>query len=104
MDRGAWPATVHRVTKSQTRLKRLGRQAVIIPGTMQAFYLIVSVKQLQFAQAPAVFMEHGPYLLRFEKNLYCRNIYSLSWPKSIYQGKKKYKDTSLLFAFKDLQK
>ena len=26
MDRGAWPATVHRVTKSQTRLKRLSMQ------------------------------------------------------------------------------
>ena len=24
MDRGAWQATVHRVTKSRTRLKRLG--------------------------------------------------------------------------------
>ena len=24
MDRGAWQATVHRVTKSQTQLKRLG--------------------------------------------------------------------------------
>ena len=28
MDRGAWQATVHRVTKSQTRLKRLGAHAV----------------------------------------------------------------------------
>ena len=27
MDRGAWRATVHRVTKSQTRPKQLGRQA-----------------------------------------------------------------------------
>ena len=27
MDRGAWWATVHRVTKSQTRLKQLGRHA-----------------------------------------------------------------------------
>ena len=26
MDRGTWPATVHRVTKSQTRLKRLSMQ------------------------------------------------------------------------------
>ena len=27
MDRGAWQATVHRVTKSQTRLKQLSMQA-----------------------------------------------------------------------------
>ena len=27
MDRGAWQATVHRVTKSQTRLKRLNMHA-----------------------------------------------------------------------------
>ena len=39
MDRGSWRATVHRVTKSQTGLKRLSRQAVITPGTMQAFHL-----------------------------------------------------------------
>ena len=78
MDRGAWQTTVYSVAKSQTRLKHLSRQTVIIPGTVQAFYLTVSVKQLQFAQTPPVFMEHGPYLLRFEKNLYCRNIYILS--------------------------
>ena len=104
MDRGAWQTTVYSVAKSQTRLKHLSRQTVIIPGTVQAFYLTVSVKQLQFAQTPPVFMEHGPYLLRFEKNLYCRNIYILSWPKFLYQRKKKYKNPSLLFAFKDLQK
>ena len=28
MDRGAWQATVHRVAKSQTRLKRLGTHAM----------------------------------------------------------------------------
>ena len=28
MDRGAWRATVHRVTKSQTQLKRLSMHAV----------------------------------------------------------------------------
>ena len=27
MDRGAWQATVHRVTKSRTRLKQLSKQA-----------------------------------------------------------------------------
>ena len=27
LDRGAWQATVHRVTKSQTQLKRLGTHA-----------------------------------------------------------------------------
>ena len=33
MDRGAWWATVHRVTKSQTRLKRLSMHACIHPHT-----------------------------------------------------------------------
>ena len=32
MDRGIWPATVHRATKSQTRLKRLSTQH-ILPGS-----------------------------------------------------------------------
>ena len=31
MDRGAWQATVHRVTKSQTRLKQLSTHARIVP-------------------------------------------------------------------------
>ena len=30
MDRGAWWAPVHRIAKSQTRLKRLSRQAVVL--------------------------------------------------------------------------
>ena len=30
MDRGAWRATVHRVTESQTRLKRLGMYACAV--------------------------------------------------------------------------
>ena len=29
MDRGAWQATVHRFTKSQTRLKRLSMHRII---------------------------------------------------------------------------
>ena len=29
MDRGAWRATVHGVTKSQTRLKRLNMHAIL---------------------------------------------------------------------------
>ena len=29
MDEGAWWATVHRVTQSQTRLKRLGTQGLL---------------------------------------------------------------------------
>ena len=31
MDRGAWRATVHEVTKSQTRLKRLNTQDGMVP-------------------------------------------------------------------------
>ena len=30
MDRGAWQATVHRVTKSQTQVKKLSTQAIIL--------------------------------------------------------------------------
>ena len=30
MDRGAWRATVHRVTKSQTRLKQLSMHALVL--------------------------------------------------------------------------
>ena len=32
VDRGAWPAMVHRVTKSRTQLKRLGIEACIPQG------------------------------------------------------------------------
>ena len=37
MDRGAWRATVHRVTKSGTRLKRLSTHAHIQVDTFQLF-------------------------------------------------------------------
>ena len=30
MDRGAWQATVHGVTKSQTQVKKLGTQTIIL--------------------------------------------------------------------------
>ena len=30
MDRGAWQATVHGVTKNQTQLKRLSRQMLVV--------------------------------------------------------------------------
>ena len=30
MDKGAWQATVHRVTKSQTQVKKLSTQAIIL--------------------------------------------------------------------------
>ena len=36
MDRGAWQATVHRVTKSCTRLQRLSKHAVRLPFTSRA--------------------------------------------------------------------
>ena len=35
MDRGAWWATVHRVTKSWTQLKRLGVNLMYINGIIQ---------------------------------------------------------------------
>ena len=34
MDRGTWRATVHQVTKSWTRLKRLSTHAHILPGAL----------------------------------------------------------------------
>ena len=34
-DRGAWRATVHGIAKSQTRLKRLGKQAGLGKGLLQ---------------------------------------------------------------------
>ena len=37
MDRGAWQATVHGVTKSQTRLKRLSTQVHLYPSYTMAF-------------------------------------------------------------------
>ena len=40
MDRGAWQATVHRVERSQTRLKRLGTHAHILSqATMSSLAL-----------------------------------------------------------------
>ena len=37
MDRGAWWATVHGVTKSQTRLKQLSMHALRSPGQVLSF-------------------------------------------------------------------
>ena len=35
MDKGTWPATVHRVTKSWTRLKRLGMHVITGGGSKE---------------------------------------------------------------------
>ena len=40
MDRGAWQATVHRVTKSQTRLKRLSIQCACMHAQAYVYYSI----------------------------------------------------------------
>ena len=50
MDRGAWQATVHRVTKSHTRLKRLSMHTIIKLGTIQinvtAIFTVLSLSKI----------------------------------------------------------
>ena len=41
MDGGAWWATVHRVAKSRTRLKRLSRQACMLSSLNRPFSLLL---------------------------------------------------------------
>lgn len=57
---------------------------------VHGFYLTVISKQLQLAQGPPIFMEHGLYLLPFGKEtVYVyRNIHSLILTESVYQRKK----------------
>ena len=44
MDRGAWWATVHRVTKSQTRLKRLSTHTAFKAGVYPSISIIHNSK------------------------------------------------------------
>ena len=45
MDRGGWEATVHRVTKSQEQLKRLGMHAVyLIHVTFKGIKMFITTK------------------------------------------------------------
>ena len=46
MDRGAWWATVHRVTKSQTRLKQLSTHSHIHGYTTRASQVVLVIKNL----------------------------------------------------------
>ena len=41
MDRGAWQATVHRVAKSQTQLKRFRMHVYLKGGIINHFYFLV---------------------------------------------------------------
>ena len=50
MDRGAWRATVHRVTKSGTRLKRLSMHAHIQVDTFQLFGFFPSYLDYGFGE------------------------------------------------------
>ena len=43
MDRGAWRATVHGVTKSQTRLKRLSTQHLYFILSLVLYHTLVSI-------------------------------------------------------------
>ena len=58
MDKGAWRAIVHRVTKSQTRLKQLSVQAVLVCRSRKPLPWWLggqnSALPLQGAQAPSL--------------------------------------------------
>ena len=54
MDRGAWQATVHRVAKSQTRLKKLSMHTItcthlvnVRPGSKKYFHLHITDRQTE---------------------------------------------------------
>ena len=49
MDRGAWRATVHRVAKSQTRLKRLGMHARILSQATRSSLALAQQTRRQMA-------------------------------------------------------
>ena len=51
MDRGAWPATVHRVAKSQTQLQQLGMHVAHVFHNYSTFRLALSTFQLINSQS-----------------------------------------------------
>ena len=50
MDRGAWRATIHRVTKSWTRLKRLSMHALIINDMEHAIKCLLDIHLTSFVK------------------------------------------------------
>ena len=52
MDRGAWQATVHRVTKSQTRLKRSGMCSTTSKLAMETKHLAGHTRPPSFMEVP----------------------------------------------------
>ena len=63
MDRGAWQATVHGVTKSQTQLKQLGMARQKGSGTSQEKFPLVS--ELYKGKSISIFKIFVCYFLLF---------------------------------------
>ena len=69
MDRGAWRARVHGVTKSQTQLKRLSTHTSQVPGTWRGWVnLIINLKMRSMLSRNNCLFEDIRHIIKYQSN------------------------------------